>query len=74
MRVALCDSAAPHFLVCVCVMSTSLLQPTRSENHQWTMRFAKNFSGDSSDSGDEKGTDRRSTQTLMVRQCSLFMR
>ncbi|PNF43320.1 Glycerol-3-phosphate acyltransferase 1, mitochondrial [Cryptotermes secundus] len=41
-------------------------EPTHSENHQWAMRFVKNFSGDSSDSGDEKGTDRRSTQTLML--------
>lgn len=41
-------------------------EPTHSENHQWAMRFAKNFDGDSSDSGDEMGTDRGSTQMLML--------
>jgi hypothetical protein len=51
-----------------------LLQPTHSENHQWTTRIAKNFGGYNSDSGDEKDTDSRGTQTLMVRWCSLCMR
>jgi hypothetical protein len=64
--------------VCVCVRrhnamfpgvnGTSLLQPTHPENWQQTASIARNLNGGSSDSDEETGPDRQSTQTLMVRR------